>query len=113
MKKRDLTESEIIKMYTNLDACSIFVMEARYGVNGKKQTLREIGSKLGISQESVRLIEKKSLKLIKCGLLNQESIKKNKYYNEYKTNILRVYSTKEERNQEIKAMKQKLKKMSI
>lgn len=113
MKKRDLTESEIIKIYANLDARSIFVMESRYGVYGRQQTLREIGSKLGISPEAVRLIEKKSLNLIKCGLFNQESIKKNKYYNDYKTNILRVYNTKEERDKEIKKMKQKLKKRSI
>jgi DNA-directed RNA polymerase sigma subunit (sigma70/sigma32) len=37
------------------------VLEARYGLDGEQQTLREIGDRLGVSAERVRQLERRAL----------------------------------------------------
>jgi RNA polymerase sigma factor (sigma-70 family) len=37
------------------------VLQARYGLDGEQQTLREIGERLGVSAERVRQLEQRAL----------------------------------------------------
>jgi RNA polymerase sigma factor (sigma-70 family) len=44
------------------------ILRARFGIDGREQTLREIGTRLGLSAERVRQIEERALDKLRAVL---------------------------------------------
>jgi RNA polymerase sigma factor (sigma-70 family) len=49
------------------------ILRMRYGLDGQKRTLNEIGDQLGITRERVRQIEKKAVKHLRTSIADINS----------------------------------------
>ncbi|QST02042.1 sigma-70 family RNA polymerase sigma factor (plasmid) [Pontibacillus sp. ALD_SL1] len=65
------TMEEINRLVSALPEREAFVIRCRYGIRGKRLTLKQTGKLLGITEGGVRHIEMKALKRLKCMSRNE------------------------------------------
>ena len=69
-------KTEIDKAFVGLDKKSVEVLNMRYGLNGQgERTLKEVGEKMNLSRERVRLIEKHAIAKIRANKICDISLK--------------------------------------
>lgn len=70
---REMMHSEMEQYLDTLEPREAMILRMRYGLDGQKRTLNEIGHQLGITRERVRQIEKKAVKHLRTSIADINS----------------------------------------
>lgn len=70
---REMMHSEMEQYLDTLEPREAMILRMRYGLDGQKRTLNEIGHQLGITRERVRQIEKKAVKHLRTSIADISS----------------------------------------